>query len=435
MAVRVPTQWLLTLVLIGTGLVGLRTSHAAAAPAYADNVVIIMVDGLRPDALKQAKVPTLDGLIKRGASTMKAQTVEPSLTLPAFASMMSGLPVAQHGVDWNEYDPPRGFIKSPTLFEIASFNGSKWGAAFLNKEKLLHVIKQDRRLLLNVCSSNEPGCNAKKITGDVIASYKTATEGKPALFVVQLADADTAGHDQGWMSKPYLKAVEDVDRGIGSLTKGFKELGLFDRTTFIVTSDHGGHAKTHGTSMAEDMTIPWIAAGPGIKAGYEIKQPVSLIDTAATVMRAFGITDYYVEWKSRSIDEIFVDRAEARRPQEPRGLVDDVPDRVDRRAVELDFVMEVGTGREPRVPDFADDVSPLHGLAIPHSQLGQMRVQGLEAIAVRHHNHVAQTLLRPDCDDGAGRRRLDRRAHRRGNIQPAVHHVLSREWGHAAPES
>jgi len=308
MTVRVPTRWLLTLVLIGAGLVGLLAPQAAAAPAYADNVMIIVVDGLRPDALKQAKVPNLDGLIKRGASTMKAQTVEPSLTLPAFASMMSGLPVDQHGVDWNEYDPPRGFIKSPTLFEIASFNGSKWGAAFLNTEKLLHVIKQDRRLLLNVCSTNEQGCKAKKIAGDMIASYKTATEGKPALFVVHLADADTAGHDQGWMSKPYLKAVEEVDRAIGTLIKGFKDLGLYDRTTFIVTADHGGHAKIHGTSMSEDMTIPWIAAGPGIKAGHEITRPVSLIDTAATVMRAFGITDYYVEWKSRSIEEIFEEK-------------------------------------------------------------------------------------------------------------------------------
>ncbi len=311
MFVRLSARWLRTLVLIGAGLISLQAPQADASPSYADNVVIIMVDGLRPDALKQAKVPNLDGLIKRGASTMKAQTVEPSLTLPAFASMMSGLPVEQHGVDWNEYDPPRGFIKAPTLFEIASFNGSKWGAAFLNKEKLLHVIKQDRRLLLNVCSINEQGCNAKKIASDVIASYKTATEGKPALFVVHLADADTAGHDQGWMSTPYVKAVEEVDRAIGTLLKGFKDLGLYDRTTFIVTADHGGHAKTHGTLMSEDVTIPWIAAGPGIKAGHEIKQPVSLIDTAATVMRAFGITDYYVEWKSRAIEEIFVDRATA----------------------------------------------------------------------------------------------------------------------------
>src|SRR5438093_1368185 len=218
MAVLVPTQWLLTLAPIGAGLVGLRTPHASPPPAYADNVVIIMVDGLRPDALRQAKVPTLDGLINRGASTMKAQTVEPSLTLPAFASMMSGLPVAQHGVDWNEYDPPRGFIKSPTLFEIASFNGSKWGAASLNKEKLLHVIKQDRRLLLNVCSVNEPACTAKKIAEDVIASYKTSTEGKPALFVVQLSDFYSAVNDHGWKSKPYLKAVEYVVRGYGIMS-------------------------------------------------------------------------------------------------------------------------------------------------------------------------------------------------------------------------
>src|SRR2546427_12932479 len=134
------------------------------------------------------------------------------------------------------------------------------------------------------------------------------------MFVVQLADVDTAGHDQGWMSKPYLKAVEDVDRGIGSLTKGFKELGLFDRTTFIVTADHGGHAKTHGTSMAEDMTIPWIAAGAGIKAGYEIKQPGSPIDTAATGMGALGISRYFAAWKSPSIHGILVDTAVARPP-------------------------------------------------------------------------------------------------------------------------
>ena len=69
MTVRVSAQWWLTLVLVSVSLAGLPTPSAAAAPAYADNVVVIMVDGLRPDALKQAKVPTLEGLIKRGAST------------------------------------------------------------------------------------------------------------------------------------------------------------------------------------------------------------------------------------------------------------------------------------------------------------------------------------------------------------------------------
>ena len=293
-------------VLVCVGLIFTAESPAVETPSYADNVVIIMVDGLRPDALKQAKAPAMEGLIKRGSFTMKAQTVTPSLTLPAFTSMLTGLPVEAHGVDWNDYEPQRGFLKAPTIFEIATFNGSKWGAAFIQKEKLLHVTKQDRRLALHVCSISEQGCTAKKITSDVINSYKTSTDStKPSLFLIHFAAADIAGHAEGWMSKPYLKAVEDIDRAIGMLLKGFKELGLYERTTFIVSADHGGHGTTHGTTAAEDMTIPWIAAGPGIKAGHEIKQPVSLMDTPATVMRAFGISDYYVEWKSRSVEEMF----------------------------------------------------------------------------------------------------------------------------------
>ncbi len=299
--------WLnLVFTILFLGLFFAGKAPAAGPPASADNVIIIMVDGLRPDALKQAKTPVLEGLIKRGSSTMKAQTVTPSLTLPAFASMLTGLPVEQHGVNWNEYEAPRGFIKAPTVFEIASFNGSKWGAIFIQKEKLLHVAKSDRRVLLNLCSINESSCTAKKVATDVITAYKNANDSrKPSLFLIHLAETDTAGHADGWMSKPYLKAVEDVDRAIGMLIKGFKDLGLYEKTTFIITSDHGGHGTTHGTTLPEDMTIPWIAAGPGIKTGYSINRPVSLMDTAATVMRAFGITDYYVEWKSRAIDEIF----------------------------------------------------------------------------------------------------------------------------------
>lgn len=292
--------------LLFIGLFVVTESPAAEKPSYADTVVIIMVDGLRPDALKQAKAPALEGLIKRGSSTMKAQTVTPSRTLPAFTSMLTGLQVEAHGVDWNDYEPQRGFLKAPTIFEIATFNGSKWGAAFIQKEKLLHAVKQDRRLDLHVCNVSEQGCTAKKIAADVINSYKTSTDStKPSLFLIHFAEADTAGHADGWMSKPYLKAVEDIDRAIGALIKGFKDLGLYEGTTFIVSADHGGHGTGHGTTMPEDMTIPWIAAGPGVKAGHDIKQPVSLMDTPATVMRAFGISDYYVEWKSRAVEEMF----------------------------------------------------------------------------------------------------------------------------------
>ncbi len=297
----------LKVLLLVLALLSPAAAHAADSPIAADNVVLIVVDGFRPDAIRQAKLPNIQGFIKSGCSTMKAQTVVPSLTLPAVTSMLTGLPVEQHGITWNEYEPMRGFLKAPTVFEIASFAVGKLGAVFLNKEKLLHVAKPDRGLLVQVCSVTDPACNAQKIAGDVITAYKTSTEGKPSMFLIHLADPDSAGHEKGWMSRSYLQALESTDRAIGTIVKGFHELGLYKRTAFIITSDHGGHDKTHGTTSHEDMTIPWIAAGPGIKSGCEIKSAVSLMDTAATVMRVLGVKEYYVEWSSRPIAEIFTD--------------------------------------------------------------------------------------------------------------------------------
>lgn len=303
-----PHPWLAqTLVLLW--LVGIGNSAealAAGSSAPAENLVLIVIDGLRPDALKQAHVPNLHGLINRGASTMHAQTIIPSLTLPAVTSMLSGLTVEQHGVTWNDYEPGRGYLKAPTVFEIAAFQGSKRGALFLNKTKLLYLAKPDRMWTIFVCAIERgEECSGQKIAEEVIIQYKRATEGKPKFFMVHISDPDVAGHNKGWMSKAYLKAVESSDRAVGTILKGFQDLGLSDQTTFIVTADHGGHENTHGSNSPEDTTIPWIAAGPGIKKGYAIKRPVSILDTPATIMHAFGLTDYYVEWSSRSVEEIF----------------------------------------------------------------------------------------------------------------------------------
>jgi arylsulfatase A-like enzyme len=72
----------------------------------------------------------------------------------------------------------------------------------------------------------------------------------------------------------------------------------------LLQSDHGGHERTHGTASSEDMTIPWLVAGPGIRQGYEIKTAVSLLDTAPTLARLLKISPHPA-WEGRCIEEIF----------------------------------------------------------------------------------------------------------------------------------
>jgi arylsulfatase A-like enzyme len=75
--------------------------------------------------------------------------------------------------------------------------------------------------------------------------------------------------------------------------------------SIIVHADHGGHERTHGTDSPDDMTIPWIAAGPTIRRGHTINAPVSLLDTAPTIARLLGLRQP-AEWEGRPVEEIFV---------------------------------------------------------------------------------------------------------------------------------
>ena len=82
----------------------------------AERVIVISVDGLRPDAIDAADARTLKSLIARGAYCPKAQTIRPSITLPSHTSMLTGLDFNRHGVVWNNYRS--GYLVHPTIFSV-----------------------------------------------------------------------------------------------------------------------------------------------------------------------------------------------------------------------------------------------------------------------------------------------------------------------------
>jgi hypothetical protein len=98
----------------------------------ADRVIVISIDGLRPDAIDAAGAETLKRLIGRGAYCAKAQTIRPSITLPSHTSMLTGLDYRRHGVAWNSYRT--GYIVHPTVFSVASQAGKK-SAMIFSKDK------------------------------------------------------------------------------------------------------------------------------------------------------------------------------------------------------------------------------------------------------------------------------------------------------------
>jgi predicted AlkP superfamily pyrophosphatase or phosphodiesterase len=268
-------------------------SLAWGAPA--DHVVIVSIDGGRPDVILASDTPNLHEMARTGAWTWRAETVDPSLTLVAHSSMLSGCQPGKHRILWNDWEPKRGFIQSATCFEIAHAAGMRT-AMFVAKRKLEHIAKPKT---VDQFATVEGGAPA---VARVAADY--VRKNKPNLLLVHFTDPDTAGHAHHWGSPEQRGAVEACDRGIGILREAVKDADISEKTLFIVTADHGGHLNTHGTTDARDMTIPWIACGSGITKPHQIEEPVSVCDTAPTAVCALGLKPD-PQWDGKALTGLF----------------------------------------------------------------------------------------------------------------------------------
>jgi arylsulfatase A-like enzyme len=125
--------------------------HSAAAPIRAtalrgyvtDHVIVISIDGLRPDAIERYGAATLQRLMREGSYSLAATTIVPSRTLPSHTSMLTGAELKQHGVTWNSEEmDEHGHVATPTIFAAAKAAGFHT-AAFFSKSKFEHLAVPD----------------------------------------------------------------------------------------------------------------------------------------------------------------------------------------------------------------------------------------------------------------------------------------------------
>jgi predicted AlkP superfamily pyrophosphatase or phosphodiesterase len=258
-------------------------------------VIIISIDGLRPDAWEESDTPILDALRAKGAYTAEAQTILPSVTLIAHASMLSGMSPEKHGIDWNDHDPDRGHINGPTLFSLAHQAGLST-AMVVGKPKFAHLV-----LPGSVDNYDYAGFIDRQVVDHALTVIQS---GLPDLLFIHLPDVDSVGHATGWMSSGQLTVISETDSLVGEIVAELEAGGYLEQTLLIITADHGGIDKTHGGDSPEEMTIPWLAVGPGVPAGLTLKSEIVVYDTAATALYALNLPVPAI-WDGQPVLEIF----------------------------------------------------------------------------------------------------------------------------------
>jgi predicted AlkP superfamily pyrophosphatase or phosphodiesterase len=284
------------------------------------SVILFIIDGLRPDGIIQARTPNIDSMIESGAYSFKAHSVIPSHTLAGITSMFLGSNPKSHGLTetWTPKTPP-----FPSIIDTIN-SAEKKVAAFYNWEPLIDFCKPES------ISASFYRKNVHNIQGSLIIAKDAAcylVENPTDLAVIYFGQTDHVGHYFGWMSKPYLEAIEKADKAIGNVINALKKTDNFKDTFFIVTSDHGGHTLekpflwmdkelligSHGydhdkeefTYIKEDIIIPWIISGHQLRhpGKLELKDIVNIADTAPTIAYLLK-ADPPKQWTGKIIEEI-----------------------------------------------------------------------------------------------------------------------------------
>jgi len=216
------------------------TKHALAV----DSMLVVSIDALHPAALSAKTTPTLHALMQSGHYTLQGRSIEPPKTLIAHTAMMTGLPPQENGKLDNEWQSGQPRVAKPTLFDDAKHLGYRT-AYYYSKPKLGYLVN---------AAVAEHGLEPHAGIGRTRAFFRG--KGKRFAFL-HVSGLEWAGGESGWLSQDYLGELTEIDAALAPL---FDEVSRRSSYAIVVTSDHAGHDKLHGTDHPEDYKLPLIVA-------------------------------------------------------------------------------------------------------------------------------------------------------------------------------
>jgi hypothetical protein len=306
-AARIIAAWLFIAVVYSNG-------SARADP----RVLIVSIDGLRPDVALRADMPNLRRLMNDGSFTFLATTTPAAVTLPSHTSMLTGVTIERHGISGNDDEAASNEkLLVPTIFDLAKAAGVSSGMASgkskfsLYDPPIDHFWQPEPRAATKVKAGKVISYSA----GTVVSDEETAdhavqiiTQFRPRLMFVHFGRNDSIGHGIGWGTAAQVDGLAKTDQDLGRVLDALRSAGVFDQTDVILSADHGGAGRAHGATVEGSKYIPWIIAGPGVRKNVDLTVyrdwPVRTYDTFATACKILGL-QYPADIDGRPVDPAF----------------------------------------------------------------------------------------------------------------------------------
>ena len=265
----------------------------------AQRVLVIGIDGVRPDALAVAQTPNLDRLVRAGAFADTTQILgtryskSNTISGPGWSSILTGVWADKHGVHDNEFKG-KNYKQFPHFFQrLKDQFPQARTASFVDWSPIDEHIVTAADLKKNYLSANlgEYIEHDAEIARDASLHLK---DGDPHATMVYFGSVDETGHRVGFHPsvKPYVAAIEVVDRQVVQLLAAIDSRPGRARENWLVlvSTDHGGKGTGHsdGQKVPEIRTVFLIVSGAAARQG-KIQQQTYLVDLPVTALVHLGV--------------------------------------------------------------------------------------------------------------------------------------------------
>lgn len=270
-----------------------------------EHVILIGLDGMSGCFFDRAELPTMSALMDEGCWTMQKRSVFRTASAINWASMFMGAGTELTGyTTWGSKMPelPSRVVNEHNIFPTINsilreqHPESEIGAVY--EWDTIHYLIDS--LAVDYFEKADAAVPAD-ITDKAVKYIK---DKKPTLFTIVYDHPDHEGHGEGWDSEAYHEIVRFLDGEIARILQAVKDAGIWETTTIIVTSDHGGIGRGHGEITPEEYETPFIIAGKGIRKGGEFTESMMQYDVAATIAGLFKLQQPQV-WVGRPMVQCF----------------------------------------------------------------------------------------------------------------------------------
>ncbi|KAI8912733.1 alkaline-phosphatase-like protein [Gorgonomyces haynaldii] len=215
-----------------------------------DFVLLISLDGFRPDYLQRGLTPNLKDLIGSGIAVPFMQPVFPSVTFTNHYTIVTGLYPQSHGIVGNSfYDSA---LNETFAYYNPVNNGQEkwWGGEPI----WITCVKQNLKAATLFWPGSEAPIKGTRPTyympyngsfsmqekvDQVLSWFDMSPSQRPDFMSLYIPQVDSQGHKYGPDSLQVNQTLTEVDLYLGKLFAGLKSRKMMDRTNIIIVSDHG----------------------------------------------------------------------------------------------------------------------------------------------------------------------------------------------------